>query len=55
MAERKLNLILESKSMVVPPVKIGYHIQVFIKLQHEKRGKRLSAKLVIAYDRKSVS
>ena len=37
MAKRKLNLILKSKSNTVIPVRIGDLVQVFIKIQNEKR------------------
>ena len=45
-------MILKSKSTTDLPVKIGDLVQVFIKLQHEKRGTWSSAKPVLAYDKK---
>ncbi len=53
MAKRKLNLILRSKSTSDLPLKIGDLVQVFIKLQHEKRGKWSSTKPVLSYDKRS--
>ena len=53
MAKRKLNLILRSKSIQEPPVKVGDLVRVCIKLQHEKRGKCTSAKPVLSYDKAS--
>lgn len=53
MAQRKLNFILKSKSITVPSMKIEDLIQVFIKIQHENRGKQSSAKPVLAYNKKS--
>ena len=43
MTKRKLNLILESNSTLVPPVNIGDLVQVFIKTHHEKGGKWTNA------------
>ena len=37
--KRKQNIILKVKSTSVAPVQIGDLVQVFIKLQNEKRGK----------------
>ena len=53
MAKRKLNLILRSKATSEAPVKVGDLVQVFIKLQHEKRGKWTSAKPVLSYEKAS--
>ena len=53
MAKRKLNLILKSKSNTVIPVRIGDLVQVFIKLQHEKREKWSNAKPVLSYENQS--
>ena len=53
MAKRKLNLILKSKSRMVAPVRIGDLVQVFVKLQHEKRGKWSNAKPVLSFDKVS--
>ena len=52
-AKRKLNLILKSKSTEEIPVKVGDIVQVYIKLQNEKRGKWSSPKPVLCYDHKS--
>ena len=38
-AKRKLNLILRSKPSMSTPIKVGDMVEVFIKLQKEKRGK----------------
>ena len=38
-AKRKFNLTLSSKSTSVTPIQIGDLVQVFVKLQHKKRGK----------------
>ena len=48
-AKRKLNLILKSKSTSVAPVQIGDLVQVYTKLQHEKRGKWSNPKLVLSF------
>ena len=53
MAKRKLILILRSKSIAETPVNAGDLVQVFIKLQHEKRGKWTSAKPVLRFDKAS--
>ena len=48
-----MNLILKSKSKSDLPIKVGDQVQVFIKLQNEKRGKWSSPNPVLSYDRKS--
>ena len=53
MTNRKLKLILKIKSTTVAPARIGDLVQVFIKLQREKRGKWYSAQLVLCYDKQS--
>ena len=54
MAKRKLNLILKSKSTSLTPVQIGDLVQVFVKLQHEKRGRWSNPKPVLSYDKNQV-
>lgn len=49
-SKRKLTLILRSKATVDTPVKPGDVVQVFIKLQHDKRGKWSGPKTVLHYD-----
>ena len=53
LAKRKLNLILRSESIEDPLVKIGDLVQVFTKLQKEKRGSWMKAKPVLRYDKSS--
>lgn len=53
LAKRKLAKILRSKALVEPLVTIGDMIDVFIKLENEKRGKWFSSKIVLAYDHES--
>ncbi len=50
MAKLKVNLILRSKSIAETPVNASDLIQVFIKLQHENRGKWSCAKPVLSYE-----
>lgn len=52
-AKRKLTLILRSRSTLDTPVSVGDMVQVFIKRDHEKRGKWTSPKLVLSYDKSS--
>ena len=49
-AKRKLNLILSSKSITEAPVNIGDLIEVFIKLENQKRGTWSSPLPVLSYD-----
>ena len=53
LSKRKLNLILRSKSIEDPLVKIDDLVQAFIKLQNEKRSSRAKAKPVLPYDKSS--
>jgi len=52
-AKRKLNLILRSKSTSDIDVSPGDLVEVYLKKQHEKRGKWSSAKPVLSFDRSS--
>ncbi len=52
-AKRKLKLIPRSKSTTNLPINVGDLVQVFIKLQHENRGKWSSPKPVLSYDKSS--
>ena len=49
-AKRKLNLILSSKSISEAPVNIGDLIEVFIKLENQKRGTWSNPLPVLSYD-----
>ena len=51
MAERKLNLILKSKSTSGTRFQIGDLVQVFIKLQHEKQRKWSNPRPVLSHDK----
>ena len=52
-AKRKLNLILKSKSIQELPIKIGDLVQVYTRLQNQKRGKWSDATPVLAIDPES--
>lgn len=49
-AKRKLNLILRSNALTEPQVGVGDLVEVFIKRQHEKRGKWSPPRVVLSYD-----
>ena len=53
MAKHKLNLILRSKSTTDLHLKVSDLVQVFIKLQNEKRGKWSYPKPILGYDHAS--
>ena len=53
MPKGKLNLILKSKSTIKAAERIGDVVQIFIKLQHGKRGKWSSAKLFLPVEKQS--
>jgi len=53
MAKRKLNVILRSKATSDIGVTPGDLVQIYIKKQHEKRGKWSSPKPVLSFDTKS--
>ena len=46
-AECKLNLILKSKAVKLPPISVGDLVDVYVKLIHQKRGKRVGPKKVL--------
>ena len=50
LSKRKLTLILRSKSVIDNPVNVADLFQVYIKLQHEKRGHWSASKPILAYD-----
>ena len=52
-AKRKLNLILRSKLTSEILVEIGDAVQVFIKLENEKRGNWSNPKPILEYDKPS--
>ena len=52
-AKLKLNLILSSKSTAEPPVHVGDYVQIFVKLQGQKRGSWSDPTPVLAYDPES--
>lgn len=49
-AKRKLNLILSSNSITEPPIRVGDLVQVYIKLQNQKRGSWRTLQPVLTYD-----
>ena len=49
-AKRKLNLILRSNSRTESQVGVGDMFEIYIKRQHEKRGKWSSPRVVLSYD-----
>lgn len=49
-AKRRLTLILRSKSITDIPLHVGDQVQIYIKQQHEKRGKWSSPKVAISFD-----
>ena len=54
-AKRKLKKVLSSKSVQDIPVHAGDIVDVFVKLENQKRGKWLREKSVLSYDPKSRS
>lgn len=50
LAKRKLNLILTSKSISNPAVHVGDIVQVFLRLQNQKRGSWSEPQPVLEYD-----
>ena len=47
-AKRKLNLILKSKAVKLPPISVGDLVDVYVKLSHQKRGKWIGPKKVLS-------
>jgi len=52
-AKRKLNLILKSKAIEDVPLSSGDPVQVFIKRDMEKKGKRSSPRPILTFDKPS--
>jgi len=53
LAKRKLTLIMRPKSTSEPTIHVGDLVQVFHKLEKEKRGKWLSPRTVLSIDREA--
>ena len=49
-AKRKLNLILKSKAVKLPPISVGDLVDVYVKLSHQKRGKWIGPKKVLSFN-----
>lgn len=52
-AERKLTKILKSKAITNAQFCVGDLVQIYVKNQHQKRGKWSSSKVVLSYDKES--